>query len=123
MASSLARGLFARAIGESGAMIAPIAPMPLAQAQQQGTAFAEKAGAATLAELRALPATAVLQAGDGLRFRPVLDGWLLDESPAATFARGAQASVPLLLGANRSEEHTSELQSLMRNSYAVFCLK
>src|SRR3546814_9896147 len=26
-------------------------------------------------------------------------------------------------GADRSEEHTSELQSLMRNSYAVFCLK
>src|SRR3546814_8458875 len=25
--------------------------------------------------------------------------------------------------ANRSEEHTSELQSTMRNSYAVFCLK
>src|SRR3546814_7429796 len=28
-----------------------------------------------------------------------------------------------LLGASRSEEHTSELQSLMRISYAVFCLK
>src|SRR3546814_5768802 len=27
------------------------------------------------------------------------------------------------LGASRSEEHTSELQSLMRISYAVFCLK
>src|SRR3546814_8177495 len=27
------------------------------------------------------------------------------------------------LGETRSEEHTSELQSLMRNSYAVFCLK
>src|SRR3546814_4185075 len=27
------------------------------------------------------------------------------------------------LDAERSEEHTSELQSLMRNSYAVFCLK
>src|SRR3546814_7164695 len=26
-------------------------------------------------------------------------------------------------GSRRSEEHTSELQSLMRNSYAVFCLK
>src|SRR3546814_10740398 len=26
-------------------------------------------------------------------------------------------------GSNRSEEHTSELQSLMRISYAVFCLK
>src|SRR3546814_2579512 len=29
----------------------------------------------------------------------------------------------LLMPANRSEEHTSELQSLMRISYAVFCLK
>src|SRR3546814_1781581 len=28
-----------------------------------------------------------------------------------------------LLDAGRSEEHTSELQSLMRISYAVFCLK
>src|SRR3546814_5660636 len=27
------------------------------------------------------------------------------------------------LGKDRSEEHTSELQSLMRISYAVFCLK
>src|SRR3546814_1905875 len=31
---------------------------------------------------------------------------------------GQQASI-----AGRSEEHTSELQSLMRISYAVFCLK
>src|SRR3546814_1675971 len=30
---------------------------------------------------------------------------------------------PLMVPANRSEEHTSELQSLMRISYAVFCLK
>src|SRR3546814_7190163 len=30
---------------------------------------------------------------------------------------------PALLRAIRSEEHTSELQSLMRSSYAVFCLK
>src|SRR3546814_9848559 len=29
----------------------------------------------------------------------------------------------LVLQDERSEEHTSELQSLMRNSYAVFCLK
>src|SRR3546814_10909689 len=27
------------------------------------------------------------------------------------------------IGGQRSEEHTSELQSLMRTSYAVFCLK
>src|SRR3546814_9029717 len=33
------------------------------------------------------------------------------------------ATVCLVIGRLRSEEHTSELQSLMRNSYAVFCLK
>src|SRR3546814_3974135 len=37
------------------------------------------------------------------------------------------ASAPIIASKesspNRSEEHTSELQSLMRNSYAVFCLK
>src|SRR3546814_6099952 len=32
-------------------------------------------------------------------------------------------TTPCLLRGLRSEEHTSELQSLMRNSYAVFCLK
>src|SRR3546814_8998573 len=32
-------------------------------------------------------------------------------------------AVPLFIFMGRSEEHTSELQSLMRISYAVFCLK
>src|SRR3546814_2962736 len=36
---------------------------------------------------------------------------------------GSSAAVRLALMAARSEEHTSELQSLMRISYAVFCLK
>src|SRR3546814_4923887 len=35
----------------------------------------------------------------------------------------AQAGVDLAVDDLRSEEHTSELQSLMRTSYAVFCLK
>src|SRR3546814_8496366 len=40
-------------------------------------------------------------------------------------AVAAQAGVSghLKVATGRSEEHTSELQSLMRNSYAVFCLK
>src|SRR3546814_3331172 len=33
------------------------------------------------------------------------------------------ADLPVILATGRSEEHTSELQSLMRISYAVFCLK
>src|SRR3546814_2425054 len=36
---------------------------------------------------------------------------------------GAAAEVGGEVGGRRSEEHTSELQSLMRISYAVFCLK
>src|SRR3546814_1065073 len=34
-----------------------------------------------------------------------------------------RTSQPFLSADRRSEEHTSELQSLMRSSYAVFCLK
>src|SRR3546814_6994524 len=34
-----------------------------------------------------------------------------------------RAGSGMLSGTNRSEEHTSQLQSLMRTSYAVFCLK
>src|SRR3546814_8352276 len=38
-------------------------------------------------------------------------------------AGGSQVDQPLERQLARSEEHTSELQSLMRISYAVFCLK
>src|SRR3546814_8360175 len=34
-----------------------------------------------------------------------------------------EAPAAMAAGLSRSEEHTSELQSLMRSSYAVFCLK
>src|SRR3546814_11096935 len=37
--------------------------------------------------------------------------------------RGIAEAFAALMGYDRSEEHTSELQSLMRTSYAVFCLK
>src|SRR3546814_614740 len=41
----------------------------------------------------------------------------------ATHFEGVWPNAPILNEAERSEEHTSELQSLMRISYAVFCLK
>src|SRR3546814_4244776 len=49
------------------------------------------------------------------------DGWLADEDAA-----GREVADHPGIGHDdgiRSEEHTSELQSLMRISYAVFCLK
>src|SRR3546814_1284746 len=45
---------------------------------------------------------------------------------AASQASSAKEAVPIVQvtrSRSRSEEHTSELQSLMRTSYAVFCLK
>src|SRR3546814_8586700 len=42
---------------------------------------------------------------------------------AAFWVRSSEAITPWQYAGARSEEHTSELQSLMRTSYAVFCLK
>src|SRR3546814_1697371 len=54
--------------------------------------------------------------GGGFNFANLLAG----DIDRIEVLRGPQS---ILWGSQRSEEHTSELQSLMRNSYAVFCLK
>src|SRR3546814_9558421 len=61
---------------------------------------------------------------------PILRGSRLKKTAAKTVDRSPGGRDPLRLslaplrpGKRRSEEHTSELQSLMRISYAVFCLK
>src|SRR3546814_10250165 len=43
--------------------------------------------------------------------------------PPPERGRAEEDPQPRRLGGLRSEEHTAELQSLMRNSYAVLCLK
>src|SRR3546814_7974582 len=59
--------------------------------------------------------------GDGLSsIVAVLDG---DEPGPTILMRGDMDALPMPEDTGRSEEHTSELQSLMRISYAVFCLK
>src|SRR3546814_5437124 len=68
------------------------------------------------------------QIGDGARFVVfALAAWAsLPTAAALGGALGGAAAVTLgwtLGAAGRSEEHTSELQSLMRISYAAFCLK
>src|SRR3546814_1295096 len=51
------------------------------------------------------------------------DGDNLVAGDAMSFTAGATLLNTATADADRSEEHTSELQSLMRISYAVFCLK
>src|SRR3546814_5146045 len=60
--------------------------------------------------------TATLGRGDS--FARLLERSGVGSSEAQALAARVSGAVPL-----RSEEHTSELQSLMRISYAVFCLK
>src|SRR3546814_2527476 len=73
-------------------------------------------GVASLDDLAAFLAIAEVGIEGVISGRALYDGRI---DPAAALA--LLARVPS--GAARSEEHTSELQSLMRNSYAVFCLK
>ncbi len=107
MASPLSRRLIAGAIGESGGMIRPtFAPVPLAEAQRDGEAFADSVGAKTLAALRALPADSLLRASGrpgSNRFPATEDGYFLPATAAEIFAAGAQAHVPLLVGWNSEE--------------------
>jgi para-nitrobenzyl esterase len=107
MASPLSRGLIAGVIGESGGMFQPtFTPVPLADAERAGTAFATAVGAPSLADLRAMPAAALLEAtarpGVG-RVSIAIDGYFLPKSPADIFAAGEQAQVPLLAGWNSQE--------------------
>ena len=106
MASPLAKGLFARVIGESGAMFASPSRAPgiaHRRPRQLGLDFMRKVGARSLAELRAAPADAILAAAPGLGFRPIIDGWFLPRSPAEIFAAGEQSDVPLMAGWNKDE--------------------
>src|SRR3546814_10568105 len=61
------------------------------------------------------------EAADLVRERVDLEGH--GEGPDVVGFRGDAYPTPAARATQRSEEHTSELQSLMRNSYAVFCLK
>ena len=109
MASPLARDLFAGAIGESGAFFSTTIPTPSrAETEQNGVKFGSAVSAHSLSALRALSATELLEASGrpGVpRFGPNVDGSFFPEAPAATFAAGRQAHVPLLAGWNSEESN------------------
>ena len=112
MAMPAARGLFHRAIGESGAHFddrkGPLPLKPLAEAEKMGTALQAAARTSSLAALRALPADAVLTAVDRTQwFAPIVDGWALPRDVSSIFADGQQSRVPLLAGWNRDEVSAS----------------
>src|SRR3546814_3939252 len=75
-------------------------------------------GEPEIAEALSLLMGALTLFGLGI-FGPAIASGLVSGAPQL----GAGAAVGTAAGAARSEEHTSELQSLMRISYAVVCWK
>jgi para-nitrobenzyl esterase len=106
VASPLSKDLIAGAIMESGSLIGSLSPRPLSEAEQEGVKFAARAGATSIAALRAMGAEAVLELSAGTdapRFGPTADGYLLPKEVAAVLDAGEQARVPLLGGSNSEE--------------------
>jgi para-nitrobenzyl esterase len=108
MISPEAKGLFHRAIGESGSAFSSTRDdQTLAQAEVVGQAFAQSLGGDDLKRLRARSSAEILAAytapNADFGFRPNLDGWILPASAAQTFAARQQSDVPLLVGWNRDE--------------------
>ncbi|HXY18802.1 MAG TPA: carboxylesterase family protein [Gemmatimonadales bacterium] len=103
MASPPARGLFAKAIAESGPAL--YGTTSLAEAQRRAVALAARLGATgphAPDVLRAASADSILAAGEG-DVGPILDGTVLVEDVATSFARGRVARVPYLTGTNSDE--------------------
>jgi para-nitrobenzyl esterase len=105
MASPRAKGLFRRAIGESGGLFEPLQLAPkylLANAEHDGEKYAASLGAASLQELRRLPASQFSGNAGGI-VHPVIEPYVLPVSPFEAFKAGQQNDVPLLIGSNADE--------------------
>ena len=105
-ASPEAAGLFQRAIAQSGGVFEPLQLAPsyqLPQAEKDGVAYAASVGAASLAELRALPAAKLLEGRAGTVSHPVIAPGLLPLSPYQAYVAGTQNKVPILIGYNADE--------------------
>jgi para-nitrobenzyl esterase len=107
MASPMAQGLFQKAIGESGAALGR-GPMPyeaLAERETKDAQWVSGLNVTSLAQLRALPTQAILDAvkKPGVGFPPDVDGKLLTEPVPDTYSAAKQAHLPLLAGWNADE--------------------
>lgn len=102
-ASPLAKGLFAKAVAMSGSAFGGmLGPVSLAKAEEQGLALQQELGAASLAELRALPGDRIVAATT--RRDPVVrDGKVVTGSNEEVFAARQQSDIPILIGYTRDE--------------------
>jgi len=113
-ASPAAKGLFHRAISESGGSFAPPSASgggargvpTLAAAEAMGKQFLQKLGVNTIAEARALPAGDIRQAqgpGMGAGFWPVADGHVIMGDQYLLYEQDRFNDTPILIGTNSDE--------------------
>lgn len=110
LCSPLAKGLFHKAIGQSGASTGPA---PFLKENKNGKIAGEKVGAAfvkatgvnSLTALRQLPFSAIETAAKASHYHtePYVDGWLLPDEPRFIMDAGEQHQVPILIGSNQDE--------------------
>jgi para-nitrobenzyl esterase len=100
--SPQSKGLFHRAIAESGGWMGlTMAKMtPSAQAQENGAKAMTALGVKTIAELRAKPLAEITSLG---RAELVIDGYIIPEDLSLTFMNGKQNAVDVLTGSNKDE--------------------
>jgi len=103
VASPLAKGLFNKAIAESGAgFVRGFANNNLQQSEQDGTKTATSLKANSIEDLRKLPASVLMRA-QTMRGGPIIDGYVLPQPIAGIFASGKENNVTLLTGWNENE--------------------
>ena len=103
--SPLARGLFRRAIGESSTTTAPRPAhsyRSLEEAYQTGQKTKDRFGAASLAELRSVPAEKLVAATD-VNHHITVDGYVLTESPYESYRKGIHNEEAVFHGYNGAE--------------------
>jgi para-nitrobenzyl esterase len=101
LASPEAKGVFQRAIADSGLGIAELPMHGLSDAEEVGVQFANSHKAHSIRELLAVPAAELLpRPGEysGPRFFPNIDGWILPQSPRALSDQGVDSDVPVITG-------------------------
>lgn len=107
MASPLTKGLFQKAIGESGGFaIETNAPLlTLKAAEEKGMEFAKKSGAKSIKELRMIAPTKLYKPppDNRVHYGPIIDGFVLPKSQHNIFSSGTQNKIPYIGGWNSME--------------------
>ncbi|WP_373524593.1 carboxylesterase/lipase family protein [Aquiflexum sp.] len=119
IASPLTKGLFHRAIAQSGGLFEPIElddGFKLSILEQAGERFAERAGVSSIKELRKIPAEDLIKVPVHTSIN--IDGYVLNQSPFEAYRNNENNRVSVLLGNTKDEgqEFIADL-SITRESY------